>query len=174
MPVTVSPCFYEDDVCVLSVMDPFGFWLVTALVYHYLVLDLNGRAVGWESSVCTTYWDYVSPVGLVFLVRFYVYPYFFRCKCVWTLTWSLGRERFRFTWGRTLARLFGVTRMAYSPRLWLLAIGWWNKINQCRKLKLNLTQTWGVCTMVTMGGDLQPGSLADRLLTGLGQPQINP
>ena len=29
-------------------------------------------------------------------------------------------------------------------------------------------------TMVTMGGDLQPGSLADRLLTGLGQPQINP
>ena len=25
-----------------------------------------------------------------------------------------------------------------------------------------------------MGGDLQPGSLADRLLTGLGQPQINP
>ena len=34
------------------------------------------------------------------------------------------------------------TRMAYSPRLWLMAIGWWNKINQCRKLKLNLTQTW--------------------------------
>jgi hypothetical protein len=29
-------------------------------------------------------------------------------------------------------------------------------------------------TMVTMGGDIQPGSLADRLLTGLGQPQINP
>ena len=28
--------------------------------------------------------------------------------------------------------------------------------------------------MVTMGGDLQPGSLADRLLTGLGQTQINP
>jgi hypothetical protein len=28
-------------------------------------------------------------------------------------------------------------------------------------------------TMVTMGGDLQPGSLADRPLTGLGQPQIN-
>jgi hypothetical protein len=26
--------------------------------------------------------------------------------------------------------------------------------------------------MVTMGGDLQPGCLADRLLTGLGQPQI--
>jgi len=30
-------------------------------------------------------------------------------------------------------------------------------------------------TMVTMGGGLQPaGCLADRLLTGLGQPQINP
>ena len=29
-------------------------------------------------------------------------------------------------------------------------------------------------TMVTIGGDLQPGCLADRLLTGLGQPQINP
>ena len=29
-------------------------------------------------------------------------------------------------------------------------------------------------TMVTMGGDLQPGCLADRLLTGLGQPQIIP
>ena len=28
--------------------------------------------------------------------------------------------------------------------------------------------------MVTIGGDLQPGCLADRLLTGLGQPQINP
>ena len=27
---------------------------------------------------------------------------------------------------------------------------------------------------LTMGGDLQPGCLADRLLTGLGQPQINP
>jgi hypothetical protein len=26
--------------------------------------------------------------------------------------------------------------------------------------------------MVTMGGDLQPDCLADRLLTGLGQPQI--
>jgi hypothetical protein len=31
-----------------------------------------------------------------------------------------------------------------------------------------------VPTMVTIGGDLQPGCLADRLLTGLGQPQINP
>jgi hypothetical protein len=29
-------------------------------------------------------------------------------------------------------------------------------------------------TMVTMGSGLQPGCLADRLLTGLGQPQINP
>jgi len=29
-----------------------------------------------------------------------------------------------------------------------------------------------VALMVTMGGDLQPGCLADRLLTGLGQPQI--
>ena len=29
-------------------------------------------------------------------------------------------------------------------------------------------------TMVTMGGDLQPDGLADRLLAGLGQPQINP
>jgi len=35
--------------------------------------------------------------------------------------------------------------MAYSPSLWLMAIGWWNKINQCWKLKLNLTQTWVVC-----------------------------
>jgi len=39
-------------------------------------------------------------------------------------------------------------------------------------------QQWGssksMVTMVTMGGDLQPGCLADRLLTGLGQPQINP
>ena len=31
-----------------------------------------------------------------------------------------------------------------------------------------------VMVMVTMGGDLQSGSLADWLLTGLGQPQINP
>ena len=35
-----------------------------------------------------------------------------------------------------------VTRMAYSPSLWLMAIGWWNKNNQCRKLKLSLTQNW--------------------------------
>jgi hypothetical protein len=28
-------------------------------------------------------------------------------------------------------------------------------------------------TMVTMGGDLQPGCLADQLLIGLGQPQIS-
>ena len=45
-----------------------------------------------------------------------------------------------------------VTRMAYSsPRLWLMAIGWWNKINQCRKLKLNLTQTWGVWMSLDLG-----------------------
>ena len=31
-----------------------------------------------------------------------------------------------------------------------------------------------ISIMVTIGGDLQPGCLADRLLTGLGQPQINP
>jgi len=35
------------------------------------------------------------------------------------------------------------------------------------------TSTVTMVTMVTMGDDLQPGSLADRLLTGLGQPQIN-
>ena len=29
-------------------------------------------------------------------------------------------------------------------------------------------------TMVTMGDGLQPGCLADRRLTGLGQPQTNP
>jgi len=28
-----------------------------------------------------------------------------------------------------------VTRMAYSPSLWLMAIGWWNKINQCQGLQ---------------------------------------
>ena len=37
---------------------------------------------------------------------------------------------------------------------------------------LSLSHT--MVTMVTIGGDLQPGCLADRLLTGLGQPQINP
>jgi hypothetical protein len=47
--------------------------------------------------------------------------------------------------------LQGVTRMAYSPRLWLMAVGWWNKIDQCRKLKLNLTQTWGVCMSLDSG-----------------------
>jgi hypothetical protein len=41
--------------------------------------------------------------------------------------------------------------MAYSPRLWLMAIGWWNKINQRQKLKLNLTQTWGVCMSFDSG-----------------------
>ena len=39
-----------------------------------------------------------------------------------------------------ITRVTRVTRMAYSPRLWLIAIGWWNKINQRWKLKLNLTK----------------------------------
>ena len=37
-----------------------------------------------------------------------------------------------------------------------------------------VTVSLALQTMVTMGGDLQPGCLADRLLTGLGQPQIIP
>ena len=37
-----------------------------------------------------------------------------------------------------------------------------------------IMQHYTMVTMATMGGDLQPGCLADRLLTGLGQPQINP
>ena len=44
-------------------------------------------------------------------------------------------------------------------------------------LKNSVTSSWRwktMVTMVTIGGDLQPGCLADRLLTGLGQPQINP
>jgi len=47
-------------------------------------------------------------------------------------------------------------------------------LRRCTRL---LTFGGLVCTMVTMvtmGGDLQPGCLADRLLTGLGQPQIYP
>jgi hypothetical protein len=40
--------------------------------------------------------------------------------------------------------------------------------------EFNIVQVMNVLTMVTMGGDLQPGCLGDRLLTGLGQPQINP
>ena len=43
-----------------------------------------------------------------------------------------------------------------------------------RKLDRQGSVNATMVTMVTMGGDLQPGSLADRLLTGLGQPQINP
>ena len=38
----------------------------------------------------------------------------------------------------------------------------------------NAARADAMVTMVTIGGDLQPGCLADRLLTGLGQPQINP
>ena len=37
-----------------------------------------------------------------------------------------------------------------------------------------LTDTFIVLPVVTMGDDLQPGCLADRLLNGLGPPQINP
>ena len=36
------------------------------------------------------------------------------------------------------------------------------------------TYTNTMVTMVTMGDDLQPGCLADHLLTGLGQPLIDP
>ena len=42
------------------------------------------------------------------------------------------------------------------------------------RLLTGLGQPQLMVTMVTMGGDLQPGCLADRLLTGLGQPQMNP
>ena len=38
------------------------------------------------------------------------------------------------------------------------------------KQKQPVSKIETMVTMVTMGGDLQPGSLADRLLTGLGQP----
>ena len=53
----------------------------------------------------------------------------------------------------------------------------WMKRKKRKKEKLR--RQWKplpttMVTMVTMGGDLQSGSLADRLLTGLGQPQINP
>ena len=37
-----------------------------------------------------------------------------------------------------------------------------------------LTMRGSMVTKVTMGGDFQPDCLADRLLTGLGQPQIYP
>jgi hypothetical protein len=68
-------------------------------------------------------------------------------KAHWTSLRS-GTER---TINRGGARVTRVTRMAYSPRLWLMAIGWWNKINQCKKLKLNLTQTWEVCMSLDSG-----------------------
>jgi hypothetical protein len=42
----------------------------------------------------------------------------------------------------------------------------------CASCIIVITQSSRI--MVTIGGDLQPGCLADRLLTGLGQPQINP
>ena len=65
------------------------------------------------------------------------------------------KEKLRRQWKplptHYLRGLQGVTRMAYSPSLWLMAIGWWNKINQCQKLKLNLTQTWGVCMSLDSG-----------------------
>jgi len=49
-------------------------------------------------------------------------------------------------------------------------------IGHIRKNHLHATllPQLSMVTMVTIGGDLQPGCLADRLLTGLGQPQINP
>ena len=64
----------------------------------------------------------------------------------------IGRPREREQlWNMHNPKFTGVTRMAYSPSLWLMAIGWWNKINQCRKLKLNLTQTWAVCMSLDSG-----------------------
>ena len=38
---------------------------------------------------------------------------------------------------------------------------------------INKALGYKMVAMVTKGGDLQPGCLADRPLTGLGQPQIN-
>jgi len=42
------------------------------------------------------------------------------------------------------------------------------------RVRRPVISTAAALTMVTMGGDLKPGCLADRLLTGLGHPQINP
>jgi len=36
-------------------------------------------------------------------------------------------------------------KVGLQPETLADGIGWWNKVNRCRKLKLNLTQTWGVC-----------------------------
>ena len=41
----------------------------------------------------------------------------------------------------------------------------------CKCRRMNMGCKVVMVTMVTMGGDLQPVCLADRLLTGLGQPQ---
>ena len=59
-------------------------------------------------------------------------------RCIYIWLWPTLRKYVQSREGG-----WGVTRMAYSRRLWLMAIGWWNKINQCRKLKLNPTHTWG-------------------------------
>jgi len=68
--------------------------------------------------------------------------------------------------------------------LWLLRVSihslnaLLSSIEECSQF-LSLVLSDSSCiimvAMVTMGGDLQPGCLADhdRLLTGLGQPQIN-
>ena len=63
----------------------------------------------------------------------------------------------------------------WCSRWWVLADWQWNVGFTPRDIG-HVPPSWqhSMVTMVTMGGDLQPGCLADRLLTGLSQPQIHP
>jgi hypothetical protein len=62
--------------------------------------------------------------------------------------------------------MWGVAFTACVVFIFIICVFWAHGFHVAEHLSM--------VTMVTMGGDLQPGSLADRLLTGLGQPQINP
>jgi hypothetical protein len=62
-----------------------------------------------------------------------------------------------------------------STEFWQVFLGYIGLLFAWRILFVDLCNSIILMvTMVTIGGDLQPGCLADRLLTGLGQPQINP
>jgi hypothetical protein len=67
--------------------------------------------------------------------------------------------------------LGGCTSAAF---LWFFDIAFEIKCCGCGSQADGIVLAYVNLAMVTMGGDLQPGCLADQLLTGLGQPQINP
>ena len=85
----------------------------------------------------------------------------------WCVMRECGLEPLQLNWLRAAMRLYDSLTKSNSYTMKKV-------LHADMQLSTRSGDCWSLVTMVTMGGDLQPGCLADRLMTGLGQPQINP